>query len=201
MRLATSSGLKIPLVFGAVPLTVGLSIFLFWLVTDWKWLQFIGLVTLCLGFGSVLAGFVYLGIWVLKMVRSGSWSRDRLMGQMLVVAVVLAANFPVACGILWTVYNLETRYTVVIRNHAPAALELAAITGGGVSLEIGRIRPGASITKEFRIVHDGTLVFSGEQSGRKLQVVVDSYVTNGSGGHKQIDVSPGGITEVQSSAR
>jgi hypothetical protein len=78
---------------------------------------------------------------------------------------------------------------------------LAAITGGGVSLEIGRIRPGASITKEFRIVHDGTLVFSGEQSGRKLQVVVDSYVTNGSGGHKQIDVSPGGITEVQSSAR
>src|SRR5436190_1014646 len=187
MRLPTRSGLKIPLVFGTVPLTVGLSIFLFWLVTDWKWLQLIGIVTLCVGFGSVLAGLVCLGIWTLKMVRSGDWSRDRLMGQMIFVAVVLVVNFPVSGGILWTTFNLETRYTVIIRNHAPAAIQLAAITGGGVSLEIGRIQPGASITKKFHIVHDGTLVFSGEQSGRKLQVVVDSYVTNGGGGHKQID--------------
>ena len=61
MRLPTRSGLKIPLVFGTVPLTVGLSIFLFWLVTDWKWLQLIGIVTLCVGFGSVLAGFLFKG--------------------------------------------------------------------------------------------------------------------------------------------
>ena len=123
------------------------------------------------------------------------------MGQTIVVAAALVVNFPAAGGILWTVYDLETKYTVVIRNHAPAAIELAAITGGGVSLEIGTIRPGATITKKFRVVTDGTLVFSGEQSGRKLQVVADSYVTNGGGGHRQIDVSTGGITEVQSNAR
>jgi hypothetical protein len=71
------------------------------------------------------------------------------------VAMVLVINFPVAGGILWTAYNLE------------------------------RIEPGASVTKRFHIVQDGGLIFSGEQSGQKLQIVIDSYVTNGLGGHKQ----------------
>jgi hypothetical protein len=120
---------------------------------------------------------------------------------MIFVAIVLVLNIPVAGGILWTTYYLETRYTVVVRNHSSAAIQSAAITGGGVELEIGRIEPGASIRKKFHIVHDGTLVFSGEQTGRKLQMVIDSYVTNGGGGYKQVDVSADGMTEVRSNAR
>jgi hypothetical protein len=198
MRLpGSSSGLKIPLVLGAAPLASGLSIFLLWLATDWKWLQLAGMLTLFAGFVPVLAGLVCLGIWTLKMVRSGDWSRDRLMGRMIFVTLVLIINFPVAAGILWTAYKLETRYTVIIRNSAPAAIRLAAITGGGVSLEIGRIEPGASVTKRFHIVRDGTLIFSGEQSGQELRMVIDSYVTNGGGGHKQIEVFAGGTMEVR----
>src|SRR6266478_9361878 len=108
MRLPRWTALNTPLVCGAAPLTVGVSVFLLWLVTGWKWPQPVGLITLCAGFVSVLTGFVCLGIWSVKMVRSGEWSRDRLMGRMIFVAIVLLINFPVAGGILWTVYHLET---------------------------------------------------------------------------------------------
>jgi len=201
MRLPASSGLNIPFLLGVVPLTAGLSIFLVWLATDWKWLPLIGIATLYLSFGSVLAGLAWLGVWILKMRRSRDRPRAGLTRQTIVVAAVLVVNFPVAGGILWTAHSLATRYTVTIRNRSSAAIQSAALNGGGVSLEIGRIAPGGRITEKFHIVHDGTLVFSWEQSDRKLQVIVDDYVTKGWGGHKQIDVSTAGLIEVQSNTR
>lgn len=192
-----SGALKSPLILGIVPLSAGLSIFLLWLVTDWRWLPIIGLATLYLGFGSVVAGLGWLGIWIWKRGYSGNWPKGPLLGQVIFVAAVLLINFPVAGGIVWTASFLMTRYTVTIGNHSTAAIQSAALSGGGVSLEFGSIPPGARITKGFQIVHDSTLVFSGEQNGRKLEATVDSYVTHGAGGHKEIDVSTGGSIEVQ----
>ena len=58
----------------------------------------------------------------------------------------------------------------------------AALNGGGVSLQIGQIKAGATITRKFHITHDGTLIFSAEQSERI--------------GHSEIDASTGGTITV-----
>ena len=175
--------------------------FLLWLVTGWKWLELAGIFILYTGSASVVVGLVSLSLWVLQRVRSGDWARERLMGRTMFVAMVLVINVPVAGLILWTTYNISTTYTVVVRNYGSASIQLAAITGGGVSLEIGPIEPGASVTKKFHIAHDGTLMFSGERSGRKVQTVVDGYVTNGGGGHKQIEILADGTVQVRSDDR
>jgi hypothetical protein len=111
MYVPRNSWLLAPFVLGAAPLTVGLSIFLFWLVTGWMWLQFAGLLTLYAGFGLVVVGLVWSVIWTLKMIFSGNWSRERLT-QMIFVAVILVINFPVAWGIIWTAIHLENRHLV-----------------------------------------------------------------------------------------
>src|SRR5215468_751403 len=201
MRPPTIRRLRIPLVFGAAPLTIGVSVFLLWLVTGWKWLELAGIFILYTGTASVVVGLVSLSLCVLQRVRSGDWARERLMGRTMFVAMVLVINVPVAGLILWTTYNISTTYTVVVRNYGSASIQLAAITGGGVSLEIGPIEPGASVTKKFHIAQDGTLMFSEERSGRKVQTVVDGYVTNGIGGHKQIEILADATVQVRSDGR
>ena len=201
MHLPTTRRVKVPLVFGAAPLTIGISMFLLWLITGWQWLELVGIFVLYTGFASVVSGLVLLALWVLRRIRSGDWAREQLMGRTIFAAIVLVINFPAAGLILWTTYNLSTRYTVVVRNYGSASIESGAITGGGVSLEIGSIEPGASVTKRFHVGHDGTLRFSGEQGGRKLQMVVDDYVTNDGGGQKQIDIFPDGTVQVRSNGK
>jgi len=188
MHLPTTRRVSVPLVLGAAPLTIGISVFLLWLITGGRWLELVGIFVLYTGFASVVSGLVLLTFWVLRRIHSDDWAREQLMGRTIFVAIVLVINFPVAGLILWTTYNLSTRYTVVVRNNGSASMESGAITGGGVSLDLGSIDPGASVTKRFRIGQDGILMFSGEQGGRKLQIVVDGYVTNGGGGQKQIEI-------------
>jgi hypothetical protein len=138
------------------------------LVTDRNWLPLAGIFTLCAGLVSVLAGLVCLGAGILKTVRAGVF-----MGRTVLVGMVLLVNFPVAGSILLAAANLAAAYKVIVRNHASAPIRLATLTGGGVSLQIGQIEPGMSITKRFHIAQDGTLIFSAGQSGKKLNVIVD----------------------------
>ena len=197
MHLPTTRRVRVPLVLGAAPLTLGISVFLLWLITGWLWLELVGLFLLYIGFASIVSGLVLLALWVLRRIHSGDWAREQLMDRTIFAAIVLVINFPVAGLIVWTAYNLSTRYTVVVHNYGSASIESGAITGGGVSLDLGPIDPGASVTKRFHVGHDGTLMFSGEQGGRKLQMVVDDYVTNGIGGQKQIEIFPDGTVQVR----
>src|SRR5215470_3351032 len=165
MHLPTTRRVKVPLVFGPAPLTIGISVFLLWLITGWRWLEVVGIFVLYTGFVSVVSGLVLLALWVLRRIRSGDWAREQLMGRTIFAAIVLVINFPAAGLILWTAYNLSARYTVVVRNYGSASIESGAITGGGVSLDLGSVDPGASVTKRFHIGQKGTLMFLGEQSG------------------------------------
>jgi len=201
MHLSTTRRGKVPPVFVDAPLTIGMSAFLLWLITGWQWLELVGIFVLYTGFASVVSGLVLLALWVLRRIHSGDWAREQLMGRTIFAAIVLVINFPVAGLIVWTAYNLSTRYTVVVHNYGSASIESGAITGGGVSLDLGPIDPGASVTKWFHIGQKGTLMLSGEQGGRKLQIVVDDYVTNGGGGQKKIDIFPDGTVQVRSNGK
>ena len=187
--------LKVPLILGAAPLITGISLFLLWVFTEWRWLPIAGMFVICAGFASVVSGLVYLGAGILKRIRSGTWLRVSI-GPAVLVGAVLISNFPVCYGLFWAGVHIATTYTVVVRNHASTPIEKAALNGGGVSLQIGQIKAGATITSKSHITQDGTLIFSAEQNGSQIGVLVDSYVTNSSGGHKEIDVSADGSISV-----
>jgi len=183
--------LKVSLILGAAPLITGISLFLLWVFTEWRWLPIAGMFVICAGFASVVSGLVYLGAGILKRIRSGTWLRASI-GPAVLVGAVLISNFPVCYGLFWASWNIATRYTVTVSNHASTPIEKAALNGGGVSLQVGQIKAGATITRKFHITHDGTLIFSAEQSERRLDVIINSHVTDSSIGHSEIDVSTGG---------
>jgi hypothetical protein len=186
-----SRRLKLPLLLGAIPLATGISIFLLWLMTGWTPLMFAGLATLYAGFLLVLGGLVVLGVAIVKMIRARAWT-PALKRRSALVALLLIVNFPAAGAIIWAVVYLETIYTVTISNHSSSTIEQAAISGGGVSVQLGQIKSGARVTKRFFIEHKGELVLSGIEGGRPLNVVIDGYVTNSGGGHKEVEISPNG---------
>src|SRR5258706_4106758 len=148
MAMGKAPWLKTPLLLGGAPLAAGISVFLLWLVTRWQWLILVGLCVLCAGLVSVIAGLIGVGIAIMKMVRTGIWSR-RLMANTAIVAMILTVNFPIAGGTVWSVINLLTQYRVVVRNQASDPIERAALNGGGISVPIGEIKPGASVTRKF----------------------------------------------------
>jgi hypothetical protein len=191
------SGLKIPFLLGAVPLSVGVFVFLLWVVTKWEWLPLAGVITLYGGCGSVLLGLALLAYWLRAMIRSGDLRRERLTVRAVLVACILLVNFPVAAGIVWAVVRIATTYTVTVLNHGVAPLRSAVISGGGVSVRFEIISPNGSATKRFHIVGDGTLRLSVEQDGQKLDFEVDGYVTNSLGGNKVVEIGHDGRVEVR----
>jgi hypothetical protein len=197
MAMGKAPWLKTPLLLGGAPLAAGISVFLLWACTRWQWLILVGLCVLCAGLVSVIAGLIGVGIAITKMVRTGFRSR-RLMANAAIVAMILTVNFPVAGGIVWSVINLLTQYRVVVRNQASEPIERAALNVGGISVPIGEIKPGASVTRKFYITGDGTLIFSGELNRKQLNTVVEGYVTNSVGGDKEIRVFMDGAIDVRS---
>jgi hypothetical protein len=146
----------------------------------------VGLCVLCAGLVSVIAGLVGVGIAItngecghccddLDRQLSGSW-RHRMVGHQ----------------------SSLTQYRVVVRHQASEPIERAALTGGGISVPIGEIKPGASVTRKFYFTGDGTLIFSGELNRKQLNTVVEGYVTNSVGGDKEIRVFMDGAIDVRS---
>jgi hypothetical protein len=193
--------LKSPFLLGAVPLAMGVSIFLLWLVTEWRWLPFLGILTLYGGCGAVLLGLAMLAYWFRARIRSGDLERERLTGRAVIVGCVLLVNFPAAAGIIWMTVRIATTYTVTVQNRGAAPLRSAVVSGGGVSVRFEEISPHSIATRRFHIVHDGTLNFSGEQNGKPMAIEVEGYVTNGAGGSKVIEVASDGTIEVRDGNR
>ena len=64
---------RIALICGVVPLTVGIFIFILWLVTRWDWLETAGLITIVGGCASFPVGMMALGYycWIEGYVTNG----------------------------------------------------------------------------------------------------------------------------------
>jgi hypothetical protein len=186
---ATELPLRAPLWLGAVPLLIGIGIFIAWVVTGWQGWMLVGVGMLLAGLVSVVSGLVLLA------------RRFILTTRYVLVAVVLVINFPVAAGIVWTTFCIMTEYRIVVRNLAPAPIQNAAITvtSTSTSIPIGRIEPGASVTQWLAAEGDGDLALTGQLMGRPLQSEGDSYVTNSGGGLKRIEVGSDAVARIKES--
>jgi len=190
-------GLKVPLLLGVIPLVIEVLILLLWLVTGWHWLPIAGAATLVGGLISVIVGMSWLGVCIVRTARSGKWSRRSMIKSTVLTASILLVNFPAAAVIIWAAFKIETAYTMVVRNLGSTPIESAAITGGGLSLDLRRIDPGARVTRTFHVTRQEGLVFSGGRNGQKIRFRILGYVSKDGGECDEIDIFPDGRVEVR----
>ncbi len=179
---------RVALICGAFPLLIGISIFTFWLITRWSWLELAGIYTLYGGAAIFLVGVFALARYCWLAFRTPNIPRRHLWFSTLACAGLLLLNFPVAGGITVAAIAIETRYTVVVHNASDQSLESVRVFGGGCDEPFGTIPPGGIVRQSFWIEHDGELKFSAISYAK----IIDGYVTHGSGGHTTVTINSDG---------
>lgn len=181
---------------GALPLAAGTSVFLLWLVLRWGWLMTAGAHIVCGGSVLFVVGAVVLaGFWV-RARRAPEFPRPRLLRLTVAAALLLAANFPAAAGIIVAAMAVQTCYVAVIENRSPAVLNAVRITGGGCEVVFGHISPDTTRRRWFWIQRDGELTLHAVRDGVPVEETVDGYVTGGMGTRTVVTFGPDGTISV-----
>jgi hypothetical protein len=191
---------RVALICGALPLLTGVSIFLLWLVTRWEWLMFAGVFTLYGGLAVFCIGALALARFCWLAFRTPEQPRRRLWLSTLGCAALLLSNFPVAVGIVSSVLQIETRYTVTVRNGSPQPLSGVRVFGGGCEADFGTIPPGGSVRRSFWIQHDDQLEFRALSGATMHAETIDGYVTNSLGGNTTVVLNPDATVSVSNRA-
>lgn len=186
---------RIALFCGALPLVVGVSIFLLWLITRWNWLMMAGLFTLYGGVAISFIGIVSLALFCWLAYRAPERPR-RLWISTFACAALLFSHFPAAAGIIATVIAIETRYTVVVHNASQQPLGDVRVFGGGCVANFGTIPPGSVARRSFWIQGDGELKIRAVSGTTAHAKVIDGYVTQYRGGRTTVTINSDGSISV-----
>ena len=184
------------MICGVLPLLVGISLFLLWLITRWDWMKMAGIFTLYGGVAVFFIGAIALARFCWLAFRTPEFSRRRLWLSTLGCAALLLSNFAVAGGITASVIAIETRYTVIVHNTSQQALSGVRVFGGGCEADFGTIPPGGVVRRSFWIQHDGKLELRAVSGATTHSKTIDGYVTNSMGGHTTVTINPDGTISV-----
>jgi hypothetical protein len=178
---------------GAVPLIVGVSVFLLWLVTRWDQLMMAGVATLYAGSFMLLVGVLELARYGWLGLKTPEFPHRKLRRTALGAAALLLLNPPVAAGLVYTAVFIETLYTVVVDNQTQRPLTGVRIFGSGNCDEsIGTIAPGGKARRSFQIECEGALNFNATGGSTIYTGIIDGYVTSNMGGHTVVTVNADG---------
>lgn len=187
---------RVALICGTLPLLVGVSIFVLWLVTRWDWLTLAGFYTLFGGVVIFLVGVVALACYCGQAFQAPNLPRRRLWLSTIACAGLLLSNFPVAGGIIVAVAAIESRYTVTIHNASQQPLNDVRVFGGGCDESLGSIPPGDTARRSFWVEHDDELKLHAISGTAVHKETIDGYVTNGMGGHTTVTLNLDGTISV-----
>jgi hypothetical protein len=168
---------RIALICGTLPLIVGVSVYLFWLMTRWYGWVVMGVFTLLFGVILFLVGTVALARFVWLAFRTSGLSRRRLWFSTLACLGLLVANFPAAYGIMLSVFLIEASYTITVHNASDQPLDGVRVFGGGCDAWFGTVPPGGRVQRSFLIRDDGQLEFQAVRRAIRYTETIDKYVT------------------------
>ena len=183
---------RIALICGVLPLLVGVSLFLVWLITRWDWLMMAGIITLYAGVAVFFIGAIALVRFCWLAFRTPDLPRRRLWLSTLGCAALLLLNFPVAGGITASAISIVTRYTVIVKNTSQQPFSNVLVFGGGCKADFGTIPPGGVVQRSFWIQHDGELALSAVSGSTTHSKIIDGYVTNSSGSRTTVTINSDG---------
>ncbi len=187
---------RVAVLSGLLPLLVGVSLFVLWIISRWDWLMVGGFVTLYGGLVSFLIGVVALTCYCWAACRSADPPRRKWIPSALACAALLLSNFPTAGGIIAAVIAIETSYSVIVHNASQQALSDVWVYGGGCEADLGTIPPGGLARRSLWINRDGKLEFCAVSSSTTRHMIIDGYVTNGIGGRAEVFIEPNGLISV-----
>ena len=175
----------------AVPLALGVGIYLLWLPTRWDGLVTAGMIALYVGAAGVTLGAVALAVDLGQFARRGASARGVLRRAAAPVGL-FALTVATGVGTATLALAQVTGYVVVLRNHSAVPVERFEVTGGGIRHEWRDVEPGESRSVQFRFDRDGVLEYSVVAGGRRHQALVEGYVTHNMGGRAAIVYSRDG---------
>ncbi len=184
--------LKIAWVAGAAPFVVGSVIFVAWLFLRADALMAAGIITIYAGLCSIIVGVICLAIYLWRNWRSAAVPRRRLVWQATILTGLFLANFTAAGGFVFGAIMIETCYNLSITNQGNEPLQAVHVHGGGVNIEFGDIATSETVKRAFWIEHDGELVLTATRGGKKIEAIVDGYVTNNVGNDMRVTVTASG---------
>jgi len=194
-RPPMSLSYRIALSCGALPLVVGISVFVLWLVTRWDSLMPIGATV-------IGVGVVFFLVGITALVRFYLTPRERAIGLLRssgastwIAALLLLSNFPVALALVFAAMRIETAYIVEVRNESPQVLEGVRVFGGGCDVSLDAIPQGEAESRWLWIRGDGQLELQVRVEGEQQTTLIDGYVSGSHGGHNTVTVGPGGTVE------
>ena len=169
------------LLFGAIPLVAGVSIYLLWLLTGWDGFITAGLVLLMLGVPIVV---IAAGCFLAYIIRSGANSKERRRSWLptLLPPALILSNPPAALIISGLAMAGVTGHRVIILNESPAAIEALSLYSQGLEERVGSIGPGESAKATLYFEGDSSLMFSALVQGQYETGFASDYVTNSMGG-------------------
>jgi hypothetical protein len=181
---------------GALPLLMGLILFVGIRVTDAGWLlpaaafYFLFLVACwVLGAGAL--------IWSLVANRRiRALLPGRIWGSAWLAALLLFSNLLVAA--LWVFGDeiFTPEFSIVVLNDSPSPLESASIGGPCCHTLLGDIPPHEERTASFRIDNDGSFSLHYKQGTRDHTEII-GYLGINQRGNQLVIVNPGGLANVR----
>ena len=193
---------RISVTCGALPLTAGVLTYFIWLLTRWSWLTMAGLFIIYSGMALVLIGTLGLIVFVWKSFKKKE-SRKKIFFQALTSGFLLLINFPVAAGIILSFMDIQTEYVITVVNESTDEIQSFTVTGDIKPIYFGTIAPNSRVKRRTHIEQDAHLELSGvaisgsgTKNGKRIEGVVDDYVSNGLAGHKTVIINSNGDLRV-----
>jgi hypothetical protein len=180
---------------GALPLVVGVSIFVLWVLTRWDGLMIAGLATVCVGLVLFAMGVIALAAACLEAARAPEAPGRRAWLVVFGGGGLLLSNFLVAGAILVAVSRIESCYTVVVRNATAAELTHVRVAGAGSGSSFGTLAPGESARRWLWFRGEGILELRATGGAGERTHIVDGYV-GVFGGRAEVTLNADGTATV-----
>lgn len=179
---------------GLEPLLLGVVIFVTWLVTRARWLEFAGLINMMIGSCLVWVGLICLGVYAHKS------RQQQLRGYVrrcLLALGIMLVNYPVAITFILIAEHLISESTAQVENRSGLLVEDFRLTEREKEYQMGDIEPGTRIERKFHFRHEGAVNYSFVLDHTPHSGIMFGYVTSGIGVTAVMIIDESGRVEVK----
>lgn len=167
---------RVAIACAKIPMLAGVSTFLLWLILRQEGLMMLGALIILLGLALLPIGLLALAVYYWMGTKQSDVPTQLLRSSTLKGVGLLLANFLVAGAIIAAALAVICRYTVVVHNDSPRALDHVRVHGAGIDLMLGSIQPGDTVERTFCIRQEGEIIFEAASASTTYRKVLSGYV-------------------------